>query len=91
MTLIASTRSRASPKALRNAAMAASGFLRLKAEPRWNTLSTTRASAGRPSLPRIFGVAVIGGSGCGTTCTGLSVAAATASRVKVLGTQTSCR
>ena len=39
----------------------------------------------------IFGVAVIGGSGCGTTCTGLSVAAATASRVKVLGTQISCR
>src|SRR5476651_941639 len=91
ISLIASTRLGASPNALRNAAMAASGFFLLKAEPRWNTLSTTSASAGRPSLPRMLGVTVIGGSGCGTTCTGLSVDAATASRVKVLGTQTSCR
>ena len=56
ISLIASTRLLAFPNALRKAATAASGFLRAKAEPRWNTLSTTMASLGKPSLPRMFGV-----------------------------------
>lgn len=51
-SLITSTRSSASPKARRKAAMAASGFLRAKAEPRCTTLSTIRASSGRAHVRR---------------------------------------